>query len=82
MICSAYTVYGIRFLGADYLVCNTYSIQFSIVITKFHYLHYIKRRKNEKKNMHQFFSLVERMGAFVIGFGNLCADIKRPLQSR
>ena len=32
--------------------------------------------------MYPFFSLNERMGAFVIGFGNLYADIKRAQQSR
>ena len=40
---------------------------------------YTVYRKGKKK---PFLSLVEKMGAFVIGFGNLCADIKRALQSR
>ena len=34
------------------------------------------------KKKYPFLSLVDKMGAFVIGFGNLCADIKRAQQSR
>ena len=48
MLCGANTVYVIRFLGC-WLLCMEYSIQFSIILTKFHYLHYVKKRKKEKK---------------------------------
>ena len=34
------------------------------------------------KKKYSFLSLAEKMGAFVMGFGNLCADIKRAQQSR
>ena len=51
-----------------------YGIQYPIFNNTYQVLLFTLCKKEE--------TLVEKMGAFVIGFGNLCADIKRALQSR